>query len=226
MTRQERLYNLIATIYHCLIFHPEEASLKLTRFLLMFSVLHFTVGLAYLAQTQAAITVSLLPTVLIFTIMILGFGWCMREISGLITLYAQAQCPLCQFEAPTAAIPLQSRYRLMEYLLQFLGISISSGTFACGSRTTDLSPIIIGLGLFLPVPLILFFRISGLISRIQREIDAVVKLDLTGEELENLATDQLEHAAALAGDIGQHRNLQVINQELHERRRRKHQEAG
>lgn len=62
-------------------------------------------------------------------------------------------------------------------------------------------------------------RISGLISRIQREIDAALKLDLTTEELENLATDQLEHAAALAGDIGQHRNLQVINQELNKRRR-------
>ncbi|NJL72584.1 MAG: hypothetical protein HC888_13950 [Candidatus Competibacteraceae bacterium] len=37
-------------------------------------------------------------------------------------------------------------------------------------------------------------RISGLVSKIQREIDVALKLDLTAEELENLATDQLEHA--------------------------------
>ncbi|MDX1990374.1 MAG: hypothetical protein SFV17_27015 [Candidatus Obscuribacter sp.] len=219
MSRQEKFYHLLVTLKHGLIFHPEVSSFKLTRYLLLFSLLGFACGLISLANPQMTYSGSVSSDLLILLVLLLGLGWCIRELLDLICLYSQTSCPLCLSEPPTVGIPWLSRYRLMEYFTFYLGTSLASVILYAGPKATDTFFLMITPAMFLPALLLLIGRASGLTARIEQEIQTVLKPELEGEDLDGLSTYQLEQARELAAGIMQHHNLQLINRELNERKR-------
>ncbi len=219
MTRQEKLYHLLVTFCHCAIFHPEVTSLKVTRYLLLFSLLGFACGLISLANPQMTYSGSVSSDLIVLLVLLLGLGWCIRELLDLIGLYSQTSCTLCHNERPSTGIPWLSRYRLMEYFFLYLATCLAAGILCAGPKATDTFFLRITPAMFLPALLLLICRASGLIARIEQEIQTVLKPDLESRDLDGLSTYQLEQARELAAGIMQHHNLQLINRELNERKR-------